>query len=227
MTSVPERCAVAGRLLASAVRSLASAVRSLHGDRRGQAFTLEALLAALVLLGTVLFVVEAGGVTALSGGTASSEVTDQHGAVAEGTLDAAIRDGEVRPTLLYWNESNGTFHGVGEPGAYVAGGPPTVFGDRLNRTFDDRRAVFNVDLVYLDESDQPRRYELVDQGTPSDDAVTVSRVVTLSDDDVVRDANGTATNVTLAESTTYFAPDSAPDTPLYNVIRVEVVVWTV
>lgn len=205
---------------------------SLRSDRRGQSFTIEAVVAAVILLGTVFFVVQAGGVTPTTASTSSQEVPDHHRAVAAGALDAALRDGEVRPTLRYWNETNGTFWGAEEHGAYVAGGPPTAFGDRLNESFSGLSVAYNVNLVVVDADGDQRRHALVQQGTPSDDAVTVSRLVTLYDRDALYDEYGHETNVTLKETSddanmTYFVDDASPASPVFAVVRVEVVVWPV
>lgn len=196
-------------------------------DRRGQTFTIEAVVAAVLLLATVGFVVGSGGVTPQTASTSSMEVSDHHRALAAGALDAALRDGTVRPTLLYWNRTGGRFHGTGEAGAYIDGGPPTAFGDRLARSFEGHSVAYNVNLVSVDAAGQPVRHALVHQGTPSDDAVAVSRVVTLYDADRLRDPAGNATGATLANATTYFAPDVGTDSSLYAVVRVEVVVWPV
>lgn len=196
-------------------------------DRRAQSFTIEALVAAAILLGTIFFVVQAGGVTPTTASTASQEVPDHHREVAAGALDAALRDGEVGPTVRYWNETNGTFWGAEEHGIYVAVPPPTAFGERLNESFAGRSVAYNVDLVVVDDDGDERRYALVQQGAPSDDAVAVSRLVTLYDREPLYDEYGHDTNVTLSESETYFVDDAAPASPVYAVVRVEVVVWTV
>jgi hypothetical protein len=62
-------------------------------------------------------------------------------------------------------------------------------------------------------------------GAPSENAVSVSRTVLLTDTDVLRDASGAPTATTLTASNTYFAPDAAPDSPTYNTVRVEVIAW--
>jgi len=49
--------------------------------------------------------------------------------------------------------------------------------------------------------------------------------VTLFDDDLLTDLDGVDTNVTVSNSSTFYAPDAAPDDDLYNVVRVEVTVW--
>lgn len=200
---------------------------SIRTDRRAQSFTIEAVVAAAILLGTVFFVVQAGGVTPTTASTASQEVPDHHREVAAGALDAALRDGDVGPTLRYWNETNGTFWGAEEHGAYVAAPPPTAFGETMNESFAGLSVAYNVDLVVVDDDGDECRYALVQQGAPSDDAVAVSRLVTLYDREALYDEHGHETNVTLSESETYFVDDAAPASPVYAVVRVEVVVWPV
>ena len=200
---------------------------SIRTDRRGQSFTIEAVVAAILLLGTVFFVVQVGGVTPTTASTSSQEVPDHHRAVAAGALDAALREGQVRPALLYWNETNGTFWGAEEYGAYVDGSAPTAFAETLNASFDGLSVAYNVDLVVVVDGEQ-QRHSLVQQGTPSDDAVAVSRLVTLYDEDALYDEYWHETNVTVNESATYLiGEDTAPTSPVYAVVRVEVVVWPI
>lgn len=193
---------------------------------RAQSFTLEAVAAALLLVGTLVFVTGAAGVTPTTASTSSEQVPGGLQGVAAGALDAGLANGTVAPTLLYWNDSSGAFHGAGEDGYYVGGGPPTAFGALLNRTFDERGAAFNVHVVHVNDSGARERVPLVRQGTPTDDAVRVTRAVTLTDDDALRDADGNRTNATVA-SAGFYVPDDAPDTPVYAVVYVEVVAWPV
>ncbi|AFK21384.1 hypothetical protein E6P09_16595 (plasmid) [Haloferax mediterranei ATCC 33500] len=196
---------------------------------RAQTFTLESVAAALLLLGSVVFVTQAAGITPLTASTASQQVPEQQHGVAVGVLDAAFANGSLRSTLLYWDESDGAFHRTEDERYYVAGGPPTAFGELLNETFGDRAVTFNVDIVYTNASGEQERVPMVRQGTPSDDAVRATRTVTLYDDDALLDASGNSTNTTLESvpEESFYAPDAAPDSPVYNVVRVEVVVWSV
>lgn len=193
---------------------------------RGQAFTLEALVAAIVLVASLVFALGIAGVTPLSASTASEQVENQLQGTADGVLDGAEANGTLRPTLLYWNGTGGRFHGASED-HYVSRGPPTAFGETLRRTFGDRNVAYNVDVHYVNETGERRTQRLVVHGTPSDDAVRATTLVTLYDDDRLLGADGEPTNVTLANSSEFYAPDAAPDSPVYNVVVVEVVVWRV
>ena len=200
----------------------------MSGDR-GQAHSLEAITAGMLLLASVLFALQVTAVTPLTGSTSSQHIENQQAALAEGLLAAEAANGTVVPTLLYWNGSN--FHGAQGDG-YHSGGPPTAFGGVLNRTLGDRNIAFNVNLYYAADAsggnetafNRADRRKLVDLGSPSDHASTATRTFTLYDDDRLRDANGDPGR-TLNESGDYFADDVDDDGPLYNVVEVEVVVW--
>ncbi|WP_411969082.1 hypothetical protein [Haloferax sp. YSSS75] len=198
---------------------------------RGQAFTVEGVAAAVLLLGTLVFALQATGITALSAGTAGGAVDTQQADLARGVLANAVASETLTPSLLYWDDAyagadgNGTYHGTGDDGYYVEG-IPTAFGDSLDRTLADAGYAYNVNVYYYDSADGAVvSRPLVEQGTPSDDAIRAVRTVTLYDDDVLSDVNETATDTTLAEASNFYASDVSPDSPLYNVVQVEVVAW--
>lgn len=197
-----------------------------RGDReRGQAFTLEAVSAGVILLASVLFALQVTAVTPLTASTSSQHIENQQDATAEGVLAGAVENGSLVETLLYWNETGQVHWDSSFRGTYSVGGPPTDFGGTLNRTFLDRGIAFNLNVYYL-QGDDRRRHRIVDFGVPSDNAVTAFRLVTLWDDDVLYARDGAPTDVTLSATDDYFVDrDTAPDSPVYAVVRVEVVVW--
>lgn len=194
---------------------------------RGQAHTLEAITAGMLLLASVLFALQVTAVTPLTGSTSSQHIENQQGRLAEGVLAAEAENGTVVQSLLYWNESGGRFYGAADDG-YHSGGPPTQFGNVLDQTLRERNIAFDVNVFYVRANGQRERRSMVDLGSPSDHASTATRTFTLYDDDVLYQPNATtgqpeATNTTVAEGG-YFAPD-VYDGRLYNVIELEVVVW--
>ena len=191
-------------------------------DGRGQAHTLEAVAAGMILLASLLFALQVTAVTPLTGSTSSQHIENQQGALAEGLLASEADNGTIVPTLLYWNESSNGFHNT-SVGVYRTAGPPTTFGSVLNETLGDRNIAFDVSIYYVRPSGDRERHEMVDLGEPSDHASTATRSFTLYDDDRVRAANKTEQDT--LENTSYFAPDAAPDSRVYNVVEVEVVVW--
>lgn len=193
-------------------------------DERAQAFTLEAVLAAVLLLGSLAFAIQATAVTPVSTGESTTNEAVQRASVAAGALDATVANGSAKRAVLAWNESSDGFDGAPETGYFVTGDPPTTFGETMHRTLSADSVAYDVDLVYLTPDGEYRTAAMVDQGSPSDGAIRVARTVTLYDDDTLTTLDGRERNVTVSE-TPFFAPDADPDSDLYNVIRVEVTVW--
>lgn len=194
------------------------------GADRGQVVTMEAIFASLLLVGSLIFALHVVAVTANTASTATPAIGEDHRSMATGALDEAAADGALKQTLLYWNETEGGFHGT-EDGYYDARTPPTRFGAILNRTFADRQVRYNVDLAYENGSDEFSTQRVIHHGTATDDAVRIERTVTLYDDDPLYDESSHARNVTLAETDGFYAVNASPETRVYAVVRVEVVLW--
>ncbi len=192
-------------------------------EQRGQAFTLEAFTAGIVILGGVVFALQVTAVTPLTASTSSQHIENQQQHLAGGLLDSAIENESLHTVLLYWNDSDGRFYKTGaDNGYYTLGGPAdTTFGAMLNRTFGDRGIAFNVNVIYLRTNGGIASEEMVNSGIPSENAASARRTVTLYDNDNLTGP----TTTTVKNSTTFYAPDVATDSNLYNVLRVEVVVW--
>lgn len=197
---------------------------SLNGTDRGQAFTLEAFTASLLLIGAITFAMQVTAVTPLTASTSSQHIENQQLQVANGLLDSAISNESLREAILFWNETAGGFHNVdAQEGYYAIGGPTNItFGHMLNRTFRNRGIAFNVNVWYVATSGNLRSKRMVHFGTPSDNAVSARRTITLFDDDRLTAPGNTQQ---LSETGSYFAPDISDDSGLYNVVRVEVIVW--
>jgi hypothetical protein len=190
---------------------------------RGQAHTLEAITAAMILVSSLVFALQVTAVTPLTGSTSSQHIENQQGAVAEGVLATAEENGTLVPTLLYWNESADNWHGATSDG-YVRGPPPTTFGGVLERAFLQQGIAFDLTLYYVDDDGDRQRVPIVDLGDPSDHASTARRIVTLSDGDQLREPDESPSATTL-EDASYVVDDQDADQALYSVVEVELVVW--
>jgi hypothetical protein len=201
---------------------------------RAQAHALEGTIAALLLLSSLVFALQATGVTPLSASTSSQHIENQERALADGVLSLAAENGSLRRAVLYWDDtaSPGGFHATG--GDYYRGDhglPPTgtstvdlEFADSLSEAFSRRAIAYNVYFVHQTDSGT-ERLRFVYRGEPSDNAVSVSRTVTLYDDSRLTAADGTATTTTLSGASSFYAEDVSSGSDVYNVVRVEVVVW--
>jgi len=193
--------------------------------RRGQAHTLEGIIAGLLVLSSIVFALQVTAVTPLSASTSSQHIQNQQRAASAGVLASAAESGALERTALYWDESGPSFHDTGPRGRY-ASAPPTEFGTLLEETFDRRGIAYNVYVTFAIPGDDQRRIQMVYQGAPSDSAVRVSHTVTLTDDAALRAADGTPTTTNVSETDSFYAPDVSR-TGLYNVLSVEVVVWRI
>ncbi len=192
---------------------------------RGQAHTLEAFVAATVLLASVTFALQVTAVTPLTASTSSQHIENQQASVAQGLLDAAAENGTLKRTVLLSNIS------TSEEDNFVDGGPPTVFGAMLNETLDERGIAFNVDIYTVQENQEGKalnRIGLVHMGKPSDHAASASRLVTLMDTDRRHEVDGgvaVPTNETLDSGSSFYLEERHDGDPVWTVVRVEVVVW--
>ena len=104
---------------------------------RGQAHTLEAFVAAILIVGGLIFATQATAVTPLSASTSNQHIENQQQATIEGLLETAAENGTLTDAVLYWNPENGTFEDAPETDEY-AEAPPNAFGGTLNETLSEQ-----------------------------------------------------------------------------------------
>ena len=204
---------------------MAGTTQTVDSGDRGQAHVLEGIVGAILVVTSVIFALQVTAVTPLTASTANQHLQTQNSGVAADLLASADNRGTLGETVKYWNDSAGQFHGTGESGIYQDS-IPTTFGRSLESGLGQSGTVYNVDLWYLNGENQPRQVSVLDQGTPSDHAVTVTRTVVLTDTDRLLRADETESGTTLEDADRYPVPDVHAG-PIYNVIRVEVVAWRV
>lgn len=197
---------------------------------RGQAHTLEAVVAGLLLLSSVIFALQMTAVTPLSASTSSQHIENQLQASVEGALAASVADGSLRRAVLYYNETSTTFVNSTYQGYYAGVPPKSEFGRRLEWAFDRRGIAYNVYVTY-DVGGQDRQRRMIYRGQPSDNAVATTTTITLADDAPLynhTDGDGVLEprSVTVSDTDRFYAPDTS-NSGLYNVVQVEVVVWRI
>ncbi|GAB3693047.1 DUF7288 family protein [Halorubrum pallidum] len=200
-------------------------------DGRGQAHTLEAFAAAILLVAGLTFALQATAVTPLSASTSNQHIENQQRAVAGDLLTTSAENGDLDAALLYWDPDadagEGAFVGTGAYDSHTEGGPPNDFGEALNRTFLDRTIAFNV-VIYHGERNE-NRTQMVDMGSPSDNAVTATRTVALPDDaNLTAPGHEDTTLRRLADDTengTFYVEDDVVAGDVYDYVEVQIVVW--
>lgn len=191
---------------------------------RGQAYTLEAFIAALLLVASLTFALQVTAVTPLSESTSNQHIQNQHRTSATGALAAVDEAGALDEAVLYWNTTEESFHDPNYRNHYTDKYPDNDFGDVLNRSFADRGLAVNVLVHYETGDDSESTQEMVYNGEPSDNAAASSRTVTLYDDDPILDENLDEDAPLEDREEAFYANDEHVG-PAYNVVRVEVIVW--
>ena len=94
-------------------------IRAANDGERGQAHVLEGIVAAMLILTSVIFALQVTAVTPLTASTANQHLQTQGSGTAAGLLAAADQRGTLRDTILYWNETGGRFHDSGDSAQYA------------------------------------------------------------------------------------------------------------
>lgn len=196
---------------------------------RGQIHTLEAVIAALLIVGALLFASQATAVTPLSASTSNQHIENQQRAVGEDLLAIAYRNGTLTDAITYWNAS---LEDEDLPPHFIESRPnlsvySSLYGtsNPLNESFTAALGhgiyAYNIDLRYVDEDGDLATTEFVSMGTPSDNAVTATRTLTLYESDET--PAGSLGNETVEDH--FWAPNINPERPVYNVVEVRLTIW--
>lgn len=200
-------------------------------DTSGQAYTLQGVVASLLVLGAVAFALQSTAITPLSASTASERVEEQNEQVAADTLEIVASQGGLSRILRYYNSTRGTFVGTPSDDLYFyPDSPPenTTLGRVAEGTLAESGRAYNIIITQQTDGDGDGVYDeisrdrLVYQGQPSDNAAAASYTVTLYDDMVMSDPKN---GQTIKQDNGYLIDDASPGTGLYNVVEVKIVVW--
>lgn len=203
-----------------------------RGETRGQVFTLEGLLAAIVVIVALVFALQTVVVTPATSGGSASPVESRE---VDSALRAGVSNDQVKRATLFWDRDTADlakFYNTARFRYYTRSSFQSGTYPGLLIALDDRfgsTASMSVIVHYHDGSGAVASQRLVDGGAPSEGAVSASTTVTLFDQDEIVDENGAPTGTTLADvetnsSARFYAPDVS-SSDVYNVLRVEVIVW--
>ncbi|MFB6311711.1 MAG: hypothetical protein ABEH64_11105 [Salinirussus sp.] len=205
-------------------------------DQRGQLYTIEGVIGALVIISAVVFAMQAVVLTPESGGGVSPESRADLRHQANDVLSIAAQNDtfDLNRLARYWSQGARTFYGGVNPRlGYGERGPPGVLGQLLNQTFEHRTRSYNLELRYrlANDTGTTGTVPVVYTGQPDPDAVVVSRTVALFDNQTLTAPRTSGvelwqydTDPTDSDDGYYPIPD-AIDGPLYNVVEVRLTVW--
>ena len=189
---------------------------------RGQAYTLEGVLAAILVVTATVYGLEVIDTRAWEDETQGE--TQQLAYRASDVLSIASESGALRDAVLCYRE--------GRPIDGNRERTLTEFERMLNHTFDSQAQQYNLYFSYWNTSDQ-RETRLVSEGSegsndrPPTSTADASTTVTITDD-TRRRIGDECSPIPLTvkdDQEFYISEDVAPDSPLYNIVEVRLVVW--
>ncbi|OIB57074.1 DUF7288 family protein [Natrialba sp. SSL1] len=202
-----------------------------HTDR-GQAYTLEGFIGAMIVLMAVLFALQSIVITPTSGGLADRSVQSQVQQEAQDALVVSDHHDNLSALVRHWGdgESFGDLNGSTAPGDghdYDTFSQndlenASVLGQVLNDRFADQGWNYNLEFHYTDGSEFDHK-TAVYQGSPPSDAITASYMVTLYEDQYVKpDEEETLESY---DDEPMIPRATSDEDPVYNVVEVRLVVW--
>lgn len=194
----------------------------MFGDNRGQAHTLEGVLAAFLLVFALVISLNIIAVTPLTASTTSQHIENQNQQKVSGLLKSTSETGELTNMVLYWDDKNETYHNTGEFSAYNTP-PNNKFGNLLQQSFTDKQYGLNMH-IYYDNSKE--RKQIINMGDPTDNAVTATTQHVIYDKDMMINKDGTERE-TVANDSTFYIQNEDSNSIVYSVITVEISVWVI
>jgi len=215
-------------------------------DDRGQAFTLEGFIAAVVVLSALLFALQSIVITPSTGGQVGGQTERSLQQQAGDVLATNAESGNLSRVVRYWENPGGSCTGGdGDVSFYNASGfgyerasnianGNYALGSLLNQTFEERGRPFNVVVEYHANSStagETRNVTVFRQGAAGDQSIVATQTVVLYDDQRLTAPGSEDTRLEAATEcpgtgpgTAFEIPDAAPDSQVYNVVTVKVIV---
>ncbi|ELZ13598.1 hypothetical protein C479_02096 [Halovivax asiaticus JCM 14624] len=199
-------------------------------DERAQAFTLEGLVSAIIVLTAVLFALQAVVITPTTGGAVDRAAMGQDEQEIRDALIVAGEKGNLSDLVRYWNPDSGEWEEANAPGpgAYNSSrfAELSDFGTILDQHIVEAGGKsYNVEYIAYDPSSGSRTSEQIVRmgGGASDSVVSASYTVLVHEEQNLHTSRAFEGNGDSIESTPAYP--FKPDTDAYTLVEVRVTVW--
>lgn len=192
-------------------------------DISAQMHTLEAVTAAMIMVGIIIFTVQATSLTPLTSSTANAHIEAQLQTMGQDMLNALShssygQDSDLKEDIKNWEGheyvwNGSTYQMLDSEGVILQN---SSLADVLEMYIVPRGIAHNVHFGWVDEDGILRERRYIYNGDPSDNAVIISKKVLLSDTDTG--------NTSMFYSNTSI-PDADSSTDFYNIIDVRMTLW--
>ncbi len=191
-------------------------------DQLAQMHTLEAIMAATIMVMVIVFAVQATSLTPLTSSTANAHIEAQLQTIGQDILSALDysqydQNSDLKKDILNWNGDEYAWNSVSYKSRANA-------SNSLNSSMEDiftyilvpRGIAHNVQFTHTSDTGRFSSIFYIYDGDPSDNAVIVSRKVLLSNPDI-------GNTSTFQTNTGIIDIDDTTD--LYNIIDVKLILW--
>ncbi|ETA68272.1 hypothetical protein MettiDRAFT_1730 [Methanolobus tindarius DSM 2278] len=185
-----------------------------------QIYTLEALIAATIIVGVLIFSIQATSLTPLTSSTANAHVETHLYTIGQDILNSLDysqndEDSDLKKDILNWDGDSYSWNSV----TYVRTNKTLVnssTADMLETIIVPRGIAHNVEITWIDNNGNTIVLPYIYNGEPSNNAVVVSKKVLLSDSDMQTPSQF---------ATTTGIGDMDTNTDFYSLIDVRLTLW--
>ncbi|WP_340820205.1 hypothetical protein [Methanolobus sp. WCC4] len=192
-------------------------------DTCGQMHSLEAVMASLIMVGVIVFAVEATSLTPLTSSTANAHIEAQLQTMGQDMLNVLSytglsHDSDLKDDVMNWDGIEYVWNGT----AYDSrdSNNITLTNSSLAEMFEfiaiPRGIAHNVHFTWVSDDGVTITRPYIYNGDPSDNAVIVSKKVVLSENDI-GNASIFMTNTGI--------PDADNSSGFYNIVNVKMTLW--
>lgn len=194
---------------------------------RGQAHTVEAILASLLILAALLFAIQTTAVTPFSSTTEDKHLENQQRETIRNAITITHENGAMKETTLNWNVSNNSYEGSpNDIDYYTDTTVNTPLITQLSDMLNTDKIVYNINVHYYNTTPNGKEIKtqrLLRVGSPSNNAITVTEPLTLHDTDSL--TTGSQPNLEDLEQDEFYMDTVNTTTPTYNQAEIEVIAW--
>jgi hypothetical protein len=202
-------------------------MRKFRRSDKGQMYTIEGVMAALIMMLVLVLVVKGTAITPLSSSSTNEHVQVELADMGSDLLTSLdynvvnpAGDSPLKYSILSWNGDqfvwNSTCYKDASNDIIIMNESTNDLAHALNYTFNRYGIAYDVEIIYLDNNGAAIAKSMIWNGNPSDNSVSVSKIIALHNSD-----SNLAPNFFINTG----IPDLDNSTDFYNLLNIRLTLW--